>query len=535
MTTGVLEGITTGPEGLPERTLGWDVLGWTAEYLAQPDGPRAGEPWTFTPEQARFVLWFYAIDPNGRFTYRYAMFRRMKGHGKDPLAAALCCVEFVGPCRFAGWRGKEPIVEPHSAAWIQVAAVAKDQTRNLLTLFPAMITRRAIDAYGIDMGKELIYAHQGRCRIEAVTSSPRALEGGRATFIVKDESHHWIHSNEGAEMSAVIARNAAKSRDGSSRVLAISNAHAPGEGSDAERDYEASQLGSVDMLYDSREAPDVPDLMDTERLLSALEFARGDSEWLDLDRLVADIQDSRTPDNTARRYYLNQLAASDDRAFDRERWADLGASRGIPDTGAMITLGFDGSETKDHTALIGTEALTGYQWVVGYWEPSEDENGNMHVNVGEVDATVTATFERYRVLRFYCDPPYWKEQLAAWEGRYNKPGRSVVAGFWTTSYKRMARALLNFSQAIDAGDVGHDRDERFTSAIGNSFKREQQFVDDNGDKMWTIQKERPDSPLKIDAAVAGCLSWEARLDAIAAGETTLEDEGIPFWFPEEKK
>jgi len=32
-----------------------------------------------------------------------------------------------------------------------------------------------------------------------------------------------------------------------------------------------------------------------------------------------------------------------------------------------------------------------------------------------------------------------------------------------------------------------------------------------------IYKERPDSPFKIDAAMAGILSWEARCDAIAAG------------------
>jgi hypothetical protein len=35
--------------------------------------------------------------------------------------------------------------------------------------------------------------------------------------------------------------------------------------------------------------------------------------------------------------------------------------------------------------------------------------------------------------------------------------------------------------------------------------------------MWTIQKDRHDSPRKIDLAMAGCLSWEARRDAIKAG------------------
>jgi hypothetical protein len=35
--------------------------------------------------------------------------------------------------------------------------------------------------------------------------------------------------------------------------------------------------------------------------------------------------------------------------------------------------------------------------------------------------------------------------------------------------------------------------------------------------MYVIQKETPSSPLKIDAAAAAALSWEARGDAIASG------------------
>jgi hypothetical protein len=42
-----------------------------------------------TLEQARFILWWYSVDENGRYSHRNGVFRRMKGHGKDPLAAAL--------------------------------------------------------------------------------------------------------------------------------------------------------------------------------------------------------------------------------------------------------------------------------------------------------------------------------------------------------------------------------------------------------------------------------------------------------------
>jgi hypothetical protein len=516
-----VKGRRTLPEGLPELTLGWQILGWTADYLRQPDGPDAGEPWKFTPEQARFVLHWYAIDRAGRFTYRYGMLRRMKGWGKDPLAAALCCVEFVGPCRFAGWNGEEPVAEPHPAAWVQTAAVSKDQTRNTMTLFPGMLSKQAIDEYQIDLGKEIIYAHRGRCRIEAVTSSPRSLEGGRPTLVVKNETHHWIESNEGGEMAAVITRNAAKSRDGSSRVLAISNAHAPGEGSDAERDYEAHALGSPGVLYDSAEVEGV-DLKDSAELRAALEYCRGDSKWLDIDRLIAEIQDPRTAPNTARRFYLNQLAASEERAFDLGEWQKLANKQDI-DKGELITLGFDGSQTRDHTALVATHVDSGYQWLAGYWEPRAMKNGEMYIPVGEVKATVESLFERYDVWKFKADPFRWKEELALWAGKYNRPGRDVVVEFNTTHVRKMAYALAAYRTAIRAGDLSHDGDPKFAAAIQHSHKIAQHFVDDHGEPMWTIGKERPDSPLKIDATIAGCLSWDGRLEAIAAGAQSVGD------------
>lgn len=515
------KGVRTGPEGLPEYTLGWDILQWTADYLQQPDGPNAGAPWMFKPEQARFILWWYAIDRTGKFVYRGGMLRRMKGWGKDPVAAAISCVEFVGPCRFAGWRDGKPVSEAHPAAWVQVAAVSKDQTRNTMTLFPGMFSRAAIEEYQIDLGKEIIYAHRGRCRIEAVTSSPRALEGGRATFVVKNESHHWIQSNEGDEMSSVIARNAAKSRDGSSRMLAISNAHAPGEGSDAERDYEAFRQGAPGFLYDSVEANGV-DLEDPEELRAALEFCRGDSTWLDIDRLVAEIQDPRTAANTARRFYLNELAASEERAFDVEEWRALKAERTVRG-GSLITLGFDGSVNRDHTALVATEVATGYQWTAGYWEPRELRNGEMRVPVEEVKAAVEAVFERWDVWRFYADPFRWKEEIALWSGRYNRPGRDVVVEFNTTSPRRMAPALHAYRTAIRAGDLSHDGDRRAEECIRNAHKIVQHFTDDEGEPMWMIGKERPDSPLKIDWTIAGCLSWYARLDAVASGAAEIGD------------
>ncbi|MFE9254046.1 hypothetical protein [Streptomyces sp. NPDC006879] len=68
------------PDGmwlLPRKTLGWQIAGWSAEWLRAEDGG----PWKFTKEQLRFVLHWYAVDENGRFTNRKGVLQRMKGWG----------------------------------------------------------------------------------------------------------------------------------------------------------------------------------------------------------------------------------------------------------------------------------------------------------------------------------------------------------------------------------------------------------------------------------------------------------------------
>ena len=78
------------PDGLPFglpcdygiATLGYEVLAWAESFLAQPDGLLAGEPWQWTNTQARIVLWWYAIDPQGRWIFRRGQIVLPKGSGK---------------------------------------------------------------------------------------------------------------------------------------------------------------------------------------------------------------------------------------------------------------------------------------------------------------------------------------------------------------------------------------------------------------------------------------------------------------------
>lgn len=515
--------VRIGPtEMVPPRSLGLQVLAWTARYLRQPDGPDTGGPWRYTREQLRFVMWWYAVDERGRFVYRRGMFRRLKGHGKDPLGASLCAVELCGPCRYGGDDAAgNPVAVPHPSPWIVTAAVSLDQTKNTMRLFPSLLSDDAIEEYRIDLGKEIIYTQRGL--LEAVTSSPRALEGKRPTFTLKNETHHWIRSNDGLDMAEVIARNLTKARGGDARSLAISNAHNPGEGSDAEADYDAylamqTGRGVNDFLYDSVEAPPGVDLRDPDQVRAALVAARGDSTWLDLDRHVAEILDPRTREGMARRFYLNQVVAGDDAWIDRAAWDDLAAPQDI-DPGTSVCVGFDGADTDDWTALR-CETLDGYQFTPRFpdgrpmvWNPAQHDG---YTPRGEVNAAVAHLFEAYDVVRFYGDPPFWQSELDSWSAQF---GDRRVVRWATYRVRQMAEALERLRTDALAGAMSHDGCPMTSRHMGAAHA-------DRRPAGVLIRKDRAVSRNKIDLVMASALAHEAALDARAAGWGKANDRRV---------
>jgi phage terminase large subunit-like protein len=151
--------------------------------------------------------------------------------------------------------------------------------------------------------------------------------------------------------------------------------------------------------------------------------------------------------------------------------------------------------------------------VLGIWQRPEDRT-EWEVPVEQVNEAVALAFQTWDVWRMYADPPYWESQIAAWAGQY---GEKRVLEWWTNRMKAMAYAIKGYSNAIQAGELSHDGNAQMTSHIGNAVRRPLNLRDELGAPLWVMQKERPDSPHKIDAAMAGCLAWEARQDAVAAG------------------
>jgi len=523
-----------GGQADPKRfvSLGFEAIDWIEAYLCHGPGDVQGEPLVIDDEMAAFIVKAYELDPEtGRRKIKRAFLSRPKGRAKSEIAGALVCFEALGPCRFDGWNADgDPVGRPLTYPFIRCMATEEGQAGNTydnVTVMLSHLAEHAGDEFPrIDLGRSAQTSSriffEGGGEIVPSTASSASKDGGKESFSVFDETHLYVLPELRA-MHKMVRRNLTKRKLADPWGLETSTMYAVGEDSVAEathqywEDVKAGKVRDGGLLVDHRQAPHVEDLHNDEQLLAALEYVYGDAaSWMDLETIARDMQAPDTDPEDARRYFLNQRGTRSGVAFDAGRWAELAKPGFTVPKKDLIVVGFDGARWRDSTALIGTQLRTGYQWVIGAWEAptGKKEAETWGVPVGEVHAALEAAFDQWRVARVYADPPYWEETVAAWAGKY---GEKIVVEWWTHRPRPMAFALRAFRTAQTDGSLSHDGDKLYARHIANAVKRDARVKDDDDKPMWTIQKDRHDSPRKIDAAMAGCLSWEARRDAITSG------------------
>jgi phage terminase large subunit-like protein len=517
---------------LPERTLGWEIAMWCSTWLRGMDG----KAWRFTREQLRFLLWWYAIDENGRFVYRTGVLQRMKGWGKDPLLAVISLVEFVGPSRVkyiafgspeyhtTGPLAGNPKGAPHPQAWVQITAVSQTQTTNTMAMFPILMSDDFIAHFNIKPGAELIRANGGRQRLEAVTSSYRAIEGKRTTFTLKNETHHWVKGNDGHLMAETIDGNATKM---SSRWLSITNAFLPGEDSVAEREREAWQkvqdgrAFDMRMLYDSIEAHPLTPLT-PESLAIVIPIIRGDATWLNVDDITMSVLNTQIKPSRSRRMYLNQIVAEEDALYGPAHWLPLEIEGAYLAPGDDIVLGFDGGKSDDATVLVALRVKDKVAFVLLCEErpdswPTGEGAPRWEVNRDKVDSAVHEAFRLYNVKGFYADVALWESYIDDWAETYRETlstkasERHAVAFDMRQSIQRITRAHERLMQAIYDKKVFHDGDADLRRHVLNARRRENNYGVSFG-------KESRESPRKVDAYAALLLAHEALHDLRTRGK-----------------
>ena len=668
------ERLDTLPPGIPERTLGWEALAFAAKYLRHVDGDRAGQRWEFTPRQARFILWYYAVDENGAWEYGHAARRLAKGpiahsemvptpsgwkrhgdlqvwddvyavdgsvtkvlelghevdedcyrvsfsdstivkctgshrwpvdalvgnervrkivtvdemlksglagnellyrtlptplteeghshnsghrfitaiepieseparcitvgheshqylvgdgwvptcnSGKSPFAAVMAIVEFLAPVRFAGWDDSLPgrcYGKRVDMPLVQLVAASLSQTENTMSMIQAMLSPHNApqlrEDYNLDVGKTQITTDPWG-KLEVVSSSPRSVEGARATCVIADELEHWTPSTGGVKLFTTLKANLTKTGN---RMIETLNSWEPDVGSAGELTFKA-WCGQQDgteretergILYDAVMAPFDTDIADKESLTKALEFVYEDCYWSleHLDAIISDIYTSSTPLAESKRKYLNWNVAAEDAWADPKNWALMAdRSRKVAD-GEDIVMFFDGSLSRDATALVGACVSDGHVFTIGVWEPGNKHSGNNKIDARAVDARVEWAFQRYNVRAFFADVNEWDGYVKnVWAERYAdrldiwatpSAGATGVAEpiAWDMRSKTMAFTMaceLVEAEILD-GAFTHDGDPILARHVANARRHENRWGID-------IRKESKDSSRKIDAAV----------------------------------
>jgi hypothetical protein len=546
--------LVRAPEHDRQKSLGGLAWWWMETFCVHGPGDVQGEPVELDDELAGFILDAYALDEDGRRLYDSAFFSRAKGRAKSELAAFFVLFEAFAPCRFDRWaaggetytfKGEtyvyeagEPIGRSVTYPFIRCLATEESQAGNTYDNVYFNLTDGPLaeglprDAAG---QTRVLLPHGGE--IVPSTASSASKDGGKETFAVFDETHLYTLPDL-RQMYRTVRRNLGKRKAAQPWSLETSTMYAPGEESVAEKTHELAvhivegKTRRSRLLFDHREAPADVDLSNEDEVKAALREVYGPfAEVMDLQRILDEIYDVRNPVSDSRRYFFNQRTSAEDAWLSHPELAAIAdATKAIHDRDTVV-LGFDGSrgssrDVADSTVLVGIRLADAHLFEVRAWEEPPGIAGKAwEVPELEVDAEVDGTFRRLNVVGFYADPAGWSEPIARWSAKHGpklkvKRTANDPIRWKTNQHTLWAETLKSFHDAIVQGKVTFDGSSVLTRHFLNARRRPTRSG-------MTISKEHPDSPNKVDGAVAATYAWAAYLDAVAAGLKTQRRKAVP--------
>lgn len=437
--------------------------------------------------------------------------------GKSPFAAVMAIIELLAPVRFSHFDESLPgkcVGKPVDMPWVQLVAASIGQTENTMQMVRAMLSPhnapKLHEDFELEIGKTMVnVAPAGK--LEILSSAARSAEGARCTCVVADELEHWTPAQGGVELFGTLKANLTKTGN---RMLETLNAWVPDVGSAGELTFNAwcAQEDGEEreikrgILYDAVLAPFDTNIADEESLRAGLEYVYADCPWSleHLDAIISDIYTSSTSLEASKRKYLNWNVAAEDAWADPHQWALL-ADRNRPvKMGEEIVMFFDGSLSRDATALVGCCVEDGHIFTIGVWEPGNGrKKGKIDAKV--VDARVDQAFRQYNVQAFFADVREWEgyvkniwperyaDQLTIWaapRGEIPEP----IAWDMRGKLKDFTLACELAEAEILEGSFTHDGSAALSNHVANARRYENRWG-------ISIAKESKDSPNKIDAAV----------------------------------
>lgn len=512
----------------------WVVPDWIEAHCTIPDGDRKGEPFQLYEWQLWCTVNHYRVRPNAKvgqkstaFAHRRSVVVAPQKTGKGPWSATIICAEAVGPVLFDGWakggelyecrrhgcgcgwvyeyQPGEPMGRRWSTPLIQLLATAEDQTDNVYRPLQAMAKTGAL-AEMMRVGEEFIrLPNEGR--IDVVTSSALARLGNPITFALQDESGLYTVTNKMVKVAETQRRGLAGM---GGRAMETTNAPDPTEDSTAKRSLTSA---ADDVFRFHRPPPAHLDYSDPVQRREIHRIVYAGSAHIDLDSIEAEAAEIMEKDSAqAERFFGNRMVAGSGSAFDLDRWKHLARPGLVIPDGELIVIGVDGARFQDALAIVATDVESGHQWPIYVQERPENAGDDYEHDLEAADRAMLDACTRWQMWRTYVDPQFIEVLLERWQGRW---GTDRVLPWYTYRFRPMTAALAAYRAAMTAGTVTNDGHALMAAHIGNATKRATNVLDDDRLPMWVIEK--PEPKRKIDAAMAGCLSWEARGDAIAAG------------------
>jgi hypothetical protein len=523
---------------------------WVEAHCVVPDGFNMGRPFRLYDYQLEYLGKFYRVkgdvdfDPASpilapAFVHRRGILIGPQKLGKGPFTASHICLEGVGPALFAGWarRGDgyacvdwgcrcgweyayevgEPMGMPWPTPLIQVTAVSEDQTDNIYDALRPMIERGPLSDCIPNIGTEFTRLPGGG-RIDTVTSSAMSRLGQRITFAAQDEVGLWTRHNKMESVADTQYRNLAGM---GGRASLTTNMYDPTERSVAQREYESSDtdiLRSCTAVPQGLDYDKAEDRVRIHRIVYPAECRRENGGHIDLDSIAAEAESiwKRDPAQAAR-FFGNIPAVSGGHAVKVDVWNAKGGAP-APDIGAHIGLGFDGSITRDCTALVGC-TVDGILFEIKVWKRpmvNGKPDKNWRVPRDDVRAEVAKAFHRYRVGRMFGDPPRWETELDDWADAYrldHGPAEEAerVLLFDTFQHAKFARAVDRFMSNLTEGDLRHCDHDDLTAHVLAAVRKQVRTTADEDDGRSLFVFVKPDDGRHIDAAVAAVLAHEAAM------------------------
>lgn len=446
---------------------------------------RAGMPLELRPWQQSLLEHLYARDKQGGLLAQTALIGMPRKNGKSALSSAAIGLYSL-------------IAEGVHGGEVIAVAAEKEQARIVFGEAKRMVESSELSEM-VTVYKDSLFVPSTQSVFKVVSAEAYSKEGLNPSRVIMDE----LHAHRDRTLFDVFSL-AMGNRGKIGQLVAITTAGVKSDSTG--RDSVCYGLYQYGKKVASGEIVDPAFFMAWWEAPEGMDF-RSREAWEianpGFDDLVAasDFESAvkRTPEPEFRTKRLNQWVSSAVSWLPGGAWNDCATEEHleVPE-GAEVILGFDGSYSGDCTAIVGAVVQRDDEpiqvFLVKAWEKDLAQDGDdWRVDIAEVEATIVEACQKYKVREIVCDPFRWQRSMQALEDQ----GWPVVE--FPQSPSRMIKACAKFYDAVVAGGIVHDGDPLLARHLDNTMTK----LTPAGPH---VKKENPNSPRKIDAAVAAIMA-----------------------------